>query len=99
MKIREPIPHWNNFTIPDLKAILKHCEALERLGIAQDGEMMNSVKRDITLRERKMSLQHEHPQLKTIKTIQIRSINHQVDKKKSLDTKQHPQELLLEQTS
>ena len=52
MRIQKPIPHWNNFTIPELKEILEHCTELERLGIAQDEEMMISIKRDITLRER-----------------------------------------------
>ena len=41
MTVQEPIPHWNNFTVPELKEILEHCRALERLGIAQDEEMMN----------------------------------------------------------
>ena len=51
MKIREPLPHWGNFTIPELKEILEHCVALERLGIAQDKEIMRDIERDITLRE------------------------------------------------
>ena len=54
MIVREPIPHWNNFTVPELKEILEHCEALERLGIAQDEEMMLSIERDIVLREKKI---------------------------------------------
>jgi len=52
MKIREPISHWNNFTISELKDILKHCAALESLGIAQDQEMVASIERDIALREK-----------------------------------------------
>jgi hypothetical protein len=55
MKIQEPIPHWNNFTVPELKEILEHCKALERLGIAQDEEMMVSINRDIALREKGIS--------------------------------------------
>jgi hypothetical protein len=53
MKFQEPLPHWNNFTVPELKEILEHCRALERLGIAQDEEMMIDIERDITLREKK----------------------------------------------
>jgi hypothetical protein len=53
MKIREPLPHWNNFTICELKQILEHCVALETLGIAQDEEMMRDIERDLTLREKK----------------------------------------------
>ena len=53
MKIREPLPHWNNFTICELKQILEHCVALEKLGIAQDEEMMQDIERDLTLREKK----------------------------------------------
>ncbi|MCW3999408.1 MAG: hypothetical protein NWE93_04130 [Candidatus Bathyarchaeota archaeon] len=45
-----PIPHWNNFTLADLKQILLHCQALEELGIAQDTELMESIRRDIALR-------------------------------------------------
>lgn len=48
-----PISHWNNFTLPELKEILEHCVALEWLGIAQDEQMMASIARDITLREKK----------------------------------------------
>jgi hypothetical protein len=51
MKIREQLPHWGNFTIPELKEILEHCVALERLGITEDKEMMRDIERDITLRE------------------------------------------------
>jgi hypothetical protein len=54
MKVQEPIPHWNNFSVPELKDILEHCGALERLGIVQDEEMMTSIERDITLREKKL---------------------------------------------
>jgi hypothetical protein len=51
VKIREPLTHWDNFTIPELKEILEHCAALERLGIAQDEEMMRDIERNITLHE------------------------------------------------
>ena len=54
MIVQEPIPHWNNFAVPELKEILEHCRALERLGIAQDEEMMVSIERDITIREKKI---------------------------------------------
>jgi hypothetical protein len=47
-----PLPVWNNFTVPELKEILGHCEALERLGITQDAELIKSVKRDIKLRSK-----------------------------------------------
>jgi hypothetical protein len=47
-----PIPHWNNFTIQELKEILEHCAALDRLGIAQDEKMIASIERDIALREK-----------------------------------------------
>ena len=58
MKIREPMSHWNNFTVPELKEILGHCNALERLGIAQDEEMTASIERDISLREQKIRRHH-----------------------------------------
>ena len=61
MKIREPIPHWNNFTVPELKKILQHCRALERLGIAQDEEMIASIERDIILRGKKTSIPRRVP--------------------------------------
>jgi len=48
-----PISHWNNFTVQELKEILEHCLALERLGIAKDEKMMTSIERDIALREKK----------------------------------------------
>ncbi len=86
MRIRQPIPHWNNFTIAELKQILIHCGALERLGIAQDEEMMISIERDITIREKIKS--------KLVKT-------RQTEKRKlpNINKKEQPQELLLEQTA
>ena len=53
VNVREPILHWNNFTVPELKEILDHCQALEELGLAQDQKMMASIQRDIALREEK----------------------------------------------
>ena len=50
MNVRKPISHWNNFTVPELEEIIEHCRALERLGIAQDEEMMCSMERDIKMR-------------------------------------------------
>jgi len=52
MRIQQSLPHWNNFTVPELKQIMVHCRALEKLGIAQDNELMNSIERDITIREK-----------------------------------------------
>jgi hypothetical protein len=59
IKVWGPISHWNNFTLPELKEILEHCVALERLGIAQDEKMMASIERDITLREKKVKRRQE----------------------------------------
>jgi hypothetical protein len=58
-KYWEPRSHWNNFTVPELKEILEHCVALERLGIAQDEKMMSSIERDIALREKKVKKRGE----------------------------------------
>ncbi len=68
MRIQQPIPHWNNFTVSELKQILVHCRALERLGIAQDEEMIISIERDITMREKKISTQPSEPKLNENKT-------------------------------
>jgi hypothetical protein len=65
MRIREPLTHWGNFTVPELKEILKHCQALERLGIAQDEEMMRDITRDITLREERSGKTYVLPAVKT----------------------------------
>jgi hypothetical protein len=48
----KPIPHWNNFSLTELTEILRHCQALEELGIAQNVEMINSIRRDIELRNK-----------------------------------------------
>ncbi len=87
MKV-QPTLHWNNFTVPELKEILEHCTALERLGIAQDEEMMRSIERDITLRENEpLSVRSALKNTKMRQPI-IQSHN----------TRQQSRELLLEQT-
>ena len=83
MKIREPLTHWGNFTVPELKKILEHCVALETLGIGQDEEMMHDIERDITLRENK-SRNYKFPA--------------KIIKKPTQHSKQEPQ-YLLEQTA
>ncbi|MGD0450405.1 MAG: hypothetical protein ABSA79_05025 [Candidatus Bathyarchaeia archaeon] len=91
MRFQQPLPHWNNFTVPELKQIMVHCRALERLGIAQDEEMMISIERDITMRE-KISAQPFEPKLaKTRET--------EKQKLPKINKKEQPQELLLEQTA
>jgi len=60
MNNREPLLHWINFTVPQLKEILMHCQALEELGIAQDEKMVASIQKDIALQEKKPSQQHLH---------------------------------------
>ena len=89
MKI-QPTLHWNNFTDPELKEILQHCEALERLGIAQDEEMMCSIERDIALREEKTGEQITQIELKHAKINQPLASSH---------ARQLPKEYLLEQTA
>jgi len=90
MRIHEPLPHWNNFTIPELKEILEHCAALEKLGIAQDDEMMVSIERDIALREKIVIGRHIHHISKSTRTKQQTVENH---------SKPKPQAYLLEQTA
>ncbi len=90
MRIQQPIPHWNNFTVPELKEILEHCKALDRLGIAQDEEMIASIKRDITMRE-KTKLAPFEPKL-GIKQAQRHNLA-------NINKKERSQELLLEQTA
>jgi len=91
MKIREPIPHWNNFSVPELKQILQHCRALERLGIAQDEEMIRDIERDVTLREKKAIALHVPLEPKHVIKQQIAKQNlAKVNKKQS-------REILLEQ--
>ena len=85
MKIQEPIPHWNNFTVPELKEILEHCRALERLGIAQDEEMMASVERDIALREKLTRIKRQIAQ------------NTRPNKSVRKTSKPQPHDVLLEQ--
>jgi hypothetical protein len=93
MIVQEPIPHWNNFTVPELKEILEHCRALERLGIAQDEKMMISIERDITIREKKI-IAHStpfEPKYTKIKK-QTEKQNHN-----KINKRQKPQKYLLEQ--
>jgi len=93
MIVQEPIDHWNNFTVPELKEILEHCKALVRLGIAQDEEMMISIERDIALRERKISLRFEPFESKHAK---IKRVAEKQNHRKTVK-KQQPQAFLLEQ--
>ena len=89
MKVHAPLPHWNNFTVPELKDILEHCLALERLGIAQDEEMMVSIERDVALREEKISGRHTRYESKSPKIKRQIVQNH--------DKTSQPQNYLLEQ--
>jgi len=91
MRFQQPLPHWNNFTVPELKQIMVHCRALERLGIAQDEEMMISVERDITMREKIRTQPFEPKLAKTTQTAK--------QKLPRMNKKEQPQELLLEQTA
>jgi hypothetical protein len=96
MKVREPIPHWNNFSVLELKDILEHCVALERLGIAQDEEMMVSIERDIALRE-KRSGHYESPTRTRKQIAQRHRATNRIVRKTLHPAKQQPQEYLLEQ--
>ena len=104
MKIQEPISHWNNFTVPELKNILKHCEALEKLGIAQDEEMVISIKRDIILREKRVDIHYVDSASKLPK-IRRQLIKHNSGKTNKVVRKikpqaiQQPQDFLLEQNA
>jgi len=89
--IHEPILHWNNFTVYELKEILKHYRALETLGIAQDEEIVRSIERDITLREKKISAHKVQYEKKQTMKPQKRQIFIKNDKK------QQPHEYLLKQ--
>ncbi len=91
MRIQQPILHWNNFTIPELKEIVQHCRALERLGIAQDEEMIISIERDISLRE-KISTQRFKPKLTKIEKIEKQNLA-------KISKKEKSQEFFLEQTA
>ncbi len=89
------MPHWNNFTVPELKDILEHYCALERLGIAQDEEMMVSIERDITLREKKLSTPRHMPfesKLTRIKQQRVKQIRRKTSRE------QQSQEYLLAQS-
>jgi hypothetical protein len=100
MKIHEPLPHWNNFSVPELKDILEHCVALEKLGIAQDDEMMVSIERDIVLREKEASERNVHRILEPTKQkiVQDQSKPNKIVRKTTQPTSQQPQDYLLEQT-
>jgi hypothetical protein len=92
MKVHEPLSHWNNFTVPELKEILGHCVALERLGIAQDEKMMISIERDIDLRAKEISWRH-------VQRVQnIVGKKPEIERMVTQNTKQQPKEVLLEQT-
>ena len=88
MKV-QPTLHWNNFTVPELKDILKHCVALERLGIAQDEEMICSIERDIAIREK--NIRPTSFELKSTK------ISQQITPRQT--TKRRPKESPLVQTA
>jgi hypothetical protein len=92
MIVQEPIPHWNNFTVPELKEILEHCRALERLGIAQDEEMITAIERDIKMREKKISTLRVRFEPKHTKIKQ--QTENRINNKK-----QQPQSIILEQTT
>ena len=102
IKFWEPLSHWNNFTVPELKEILEHCVALERLGIAQNEEMIVSIERDIALREKKISGRYVHYETKPTKIkqqiVQYHSKTNKIMRKTAQHTKQEPQGYLLEQS-
>ena len=93
MRIQQPLAHWNNFTIPELKEIMRHCRALERLGIAQDEEMIISIERDITLREKKTNTRLVPFEQKLTKSKQTEKQDFA-----KINKKGQPQKFLLEQT-
>jgi hypothetical protein len=93
MKIHEPIPHWTHFTVPELKQILKHCSALENLGIAQDNEMTRDIERDITMREKKAINARNAPFEPKYTKIKQAEKRHPI----KISQSQQPQEYLLEQ--
>ena len=92
MRIQQPISHWNNFAVPELKEILEHCKALERLGIAQDEEMMISIERDISLREKKIGRQPFEQKLTKITQAEKQSLA-------KINKREQSQDLVLEQTA
>ncbi len=95
MKVQEPMPHWNNFTVQELRDIVEHCRALEKLGIAQDEEMLVSIERDITLREKELSAPRHAP----FESKPTRIIHQKVKQTHGkTDTKQQSQDYLLAQT-
>ena len=101
MIVQEPIPHWNNFTVPELKDILEHCSALERLGITQDEEMMISIKRDISLRKKKLGelkTTFEPKSTKLEMKVQDDNKPKKIARKMAPQTNREPPGYLLEQT-
>ena len=80
MKIREPIPRWNNFTVHALKEILEHYRALETLGIAQDEKMIAYIERDIALRQQ---IPGHYPNYK----LKNPKLKHQKAKQKGINAK------------
>ena len=101
MKVQNPISHWGNFTVPTLKEILEHCVALDRLGIAQDEEMMRSIERDISLREKENKPRPQYQSKpKRIRQIinQNRSRTNKIAKKTAQHEGEQPQEYLLQET-
>ena len=91
MRIQQPIPHWNNFTVLELKQIMVHCRALEKLGIAQDEEMMSSIERDISMRQKTSTYPFESKLAKTSQT--------EKQKLPKINKKEQSQGMLLEQTA
>ncbi|HUK84568.1 MAG TPA: hypothetical protein VLU95_01760, partial [Candidatus Acidoferrum sp.] len=77
-------------SVSELKEILEHCRALERLGIAQDEEMMISIERDVALRNKETSSFFELKQLK----IKQRTTKQNLV---TMNRDQQPKEYLMEQ--
>ncbi len=99
MKIQKPLPHWNNFQVSELTKILEHCKALEKLGIAQDEEMIFSIERDIILRKKQYA--HSGSRLTKMEHQTIKQNLNKPNKnvgKTAQHSKQKSQDYLLEQT-
>ena len=96
MKAIEQLPHWNNFSVQELKDILGHCVALERLGIAQDEEMMTSIERDIVLRDEKLDEHNNGYESTPTKTKQQIIQGNKIIRKTTLHKKARPLNHLLE---
>ena len=102
MRLQEPLPHWINFTIPQLEEVLQHCAALEKLGIAQDSEMIASIERDVALRAKEVSRGYAQHVLGSANR-KRKSVQNQNKLNKTIGKtqpkKQQPQSYLLEQTA